>query len=155
MPVCGSSADGASVSIARAAEIETVIDRVTRWASGRRDIAGLLLVGSCARDAARPSSDVDFVLLTRREAWYSGTAWTAGLAIGDLVITRSWGPITERRFVTSSGLEVELGIGTPGWASVTPVDAGTLRVVNDGARPLYDPDGLLAALLDACRKAAL
>jgi UTP:GlnB (protein PII) uridylyltransferase len=54
----------ASVSVARAAEIESVIDRVTRWASGRSDVAGLLLVGSCARGAARPSSDVDFVLLT-------------------------------------------------------------------------------------------
>jgi hypothetical protein len=147
------SAGGASV-FARAAEIEAIIDRVTRWASGRRDIAGLLLVGSCARDAAGPSSDVDFVLLTRRETLYSGTAWASGLAIGDLTLTRSWGPITERRFVTSSGLEVELNIGTPGWAAVAPLDPGTLRVVNDGARPLYDPAGLLATLLDACREAA-
>ena len=66
------SAGGASVSIARATEIEAIIDRVARWASGRRDIAGLLLVGSCAHDTAGPSSDVDFVLLTGRlrvERW--------------------------------------------------------------------------------------
>jgi uncharacterized protein len=144
------SAGGSSVSIARAAEIEAVIDAVTLWASDRPDVAGLLLVGSCARGAARPSSDVDFVLLTTRP--YS--AWDSDPAIGELTRTRSWGPITERRFVTSSGLEVELNVGTPDWAAVAPVDPGTLRVVNDGARALYDPAGLLTALLDACRGAA-
>ncbi|GAB2815306.1 hypothetical protein GCM10027176_19940 [Actinoallomurus bryophytorum] len=118
---------GGSVSAARAAEIESVIDRVTRWASGRGDVAGLLLVGSCARGAARPSSDVDFVLLTT--APYA-VASAAGSAIGEPTLTRSWGPITERRFVT-------------------PVDPGTLRVVTDGACSLYDPAGLLAALLGA------
>jgi predicted nucleotidyltransferase len=141
---------GSSVSIARAAEIEAIIDAVTLWASGRPDVVGLLLVGSCARGAARPSSDVDFVLLSTRP--YS--AWDSDPAIGELTRTRSWGPITERRFVTSSGLEVELNVGTPDWAAVTPVDPGTLRVVNDGARVLHDPAGLLTVLLDACRGAA-
>jgi hypothetical protein len=96
---------GSSVSIARAAEIEAIIDAVTLWAPGRPDVVGLLLVGSCARDAARPSSDVDFVLLSTRPY-------------------------------------------------VAPVDPGTLRVVNDGARALYDPAGLLTALLGACHGTA-
>ncbi len=63
-----------------------------------------------------------------------------------LVQTKSWGAITERRFALPSGLEVELGVGRPSWASVEPLDDGTLRVATDGLRAVYDPDGLLARL---------
>jgi predicted nucleotidyltransferase len=38
-----------------------VIERITRWAAARKDVLGLLLVGSCARNAARPDSDIDVV----------------------------------------------------------------------------------------------
>jgi predicted nucleotidyltransferase len=133
------------VSPERAAEIDDVIHRVTRRAAGRGDIVGLLLVGSCARDAARPDSDVDFVLLTHDPNGYTD------LAIGEPIRTQAWGIITEQRFRTASGLEIEIGIGGPEWASVTPVDPGTRRVVTDGARILHDPTGILAALLNACR----
>ena len=46
----------------RVAETGEIIDRITRWAAGRHDVVGLLLVGSCARNAARPDSDIDLVL---------------------------------------------------------------------------------------------
>jgi nucleotidyltransferase-like protein len=141
------------ISPERAAEIEDVIHRVTSWAVERDDIVGLLLVGSCARNAARPDSDIDLVILTRDTARYPDSAWAHELAIGGLIRTRSWGPITEQRFATSSGLEVEIGIGCPDWASVDPVDPGTRRVVTDGARILHDPRGILAALLRACQHA--
>ncbi|TLQ47917.1 nucleotidyltransferase domain-containing protein [Streptomyces marianii] len=60
----------------RVAEINEVIDRITRWARAREDIVGLLLVGSCARKAARPDSDIDVVLSIpwfRRDLSYA--AW--------------------------------------------------------------------------------
>ncbi len=123
------------------------MERVTRWVGGRADVVGLLLVGSYARDAARPDSDVDLVLLTTdRDAYLAEEE----LGLGELVRTRQWGVITERRFRTPSGLEVELGVGNPDWASVDPVDPGTRKVVTDGARILHDPGGALGALLKAC-----
>jgi hypothetical protein len=140
----------AVISSERAAEIEDVIHRVTRWAGDRDDIVGLLLVGSCARNAARPDSDVDLVVLTRDTTRYADSAWADELAIGELIRTRTWGPITEQRFAAASGLEVEMDIGRPDWASVTPIDPGTRRVVTDGARILYDPTRILATLLRAC-----
>jgi len=139
------------ISPERTAEIEETIDRVRRWAVDRRDIVGLLLVGSCARNAARPDSDIDLVLLTNDAVQYSGTTWANELALGRLIRTQSWGPITERRFVTASGLEVEINIGSADWANTNPVDPGTHRVVTDGVRPLHDPTGVLASLLHACR----
>ncbi|MFI9276059.1 nucleotidyltransferase domain-containing protein [Kitasatospora sp. NPDC052896] len=147
------SADGwAALPLARIAEVEGFLDLITRWARDRDDIVGLLLVGSYARDAARPDSDVDVVLLTTDESRYlDNPVWARELGLGDLLRAQAWGPITERRHVTDSGLEVEIGIGSPAWATTEPVDAGTHRVVTDGARLLYDPTGLLAGLLTACQ----
>ncbi|MFJ4483774.1 nucleotidyltransferase domain-containing protein [Streptomyces longwoodensis] len=135
----------------RAAEIDDVVDRVTAWCADREDVVGLLLVGSCARGAARPDSDVDLVLLTTDPSRYLlEDAWVADLRLGEVFRTRSWGPITERRCRTASGLEVELAVGSPEWARIGPVDPGTRRVVADGARVLHDPAGVLAALVAVC-----
>lgn len=138
------------LSPTRIAEISEVIDRVTGWAEDRRDIVGLLLVGSCARDAMRPDSDIDLVLLTTDEPRYSDNAWAKELGLRKLIRTQSWGPITERRYSTVSGLEIEFGIGSPTWANTNPLAPGTRRVVTDGARSLHDPAGVLARLLADC-----
>ncbi|MEU5182257.1 nucleotidyltransferase domain-containing protein [Streptomyces longwoodensis] len=135
----------------RAAEIDDVVDRVTAWCADREDVVGLLLVGSCARGAARPDSDVDLVLLTTDPSRYLlEDAWVADLRLGEVIRTRSWGPVTERRCRTASGLEVELALGPPEWARTGPVGPGTRRVVADGARVLHDPAGVLAALVAVC-----
>jgi Nucleotidyltransferase domain. len=135
----------------RVAETGEIIDRITRWAAGRHDVVGLLLVGSCARNAARPDSDIDLVLLTTDGSQYSDNAWADELALGKPIRTQSWGPVSERRFATASGLEVEINIGSPNWARTNPIDPGTRRVVTDGARPLHDPNAVLASLIRACR----
>ncbi|MCE7002743.1 nucleotidyltransferase domain-containing protein [Kibdelosporangium philippinense] len=126
--------------------INEILDRVVSWARARVDIAGVLLVGSYARDAARPDSDVDIVILTEIPDQYT-EGWYDEVEIGPLTRNQAWGPITEWRLISSSGLEVEFGVGSPDWALTDPVDAGTRRVVADGARILYDPKGLLAKLL--------
>ena len=143
--------DSAVIPRKRAVEVEDVIERVTRWAAHRDDVLGLLLVGSYARDAARPDSDIDLVLLTKEVARYADNTWADELNLGELTRIQSWGAITERRFLTDTGLEVEINIGSPDWASVDPVDPGTHRVVTDGARTLHDPEGALAELQRACR----
>lgn len=45
-------------------------------------------------------------------------------------------------------LQVELGIVGPGWASL-PLEPGTERVLRDGCRILYDPQGRLKGALSA------
>ena len=74
-----------------------------------------------------------------------GPGWT------HIVKTQRWGPMTERRFVLPSGLEVEAGIVPTTWAWADPLDTGTRNVVRDGFRVLYDPEGLLGRLVEACR----
>jgi uncharacterized protein len=99
----------------------------------------------------RRDSDIDLVLLTTDVSRYSDNTWADDLALGTLIRAQSWGPINERRFARASGLEIEINIGSPGWAKTQPADPGTHRVVTDGARPLHDPARVLARLLSACR----
>ena len=142
---------GPNLSADRVAEINEIVTGVTRWAATREDITGLLLVGSCARGAARPDSDVDLTLLTTEPGLYDGEDWARDLGMPTPIRTQRWGVILERRFATPSGLEVEFGIGSPSWADIDPIDPGTRRVVTDGARSLHDPVGMLATLIAACR----
>jgi len=106
------------------------------------------LVGSWARGAAREDSDIDLVVITSAQSLYEAEAdWARPLGVTAFIGTKSWGRLTERRAVTASGLEVEFGITTPAWAATDPLDPGTRRVVNDGIRVVYDPKGMLAALV--------
>ncbi len=135
--------------------IEQLLGVVTDWARQRPDIRGVALVGSWARDTARPDSDVDLVMLTTRPDHYTARAdWAIPLGATQIVRTQPWGPLTERRLLLDGGLEVEVGVAQPTWAATNPVDAGTRRVVTDGMRILYDPDQRLAALANACQSAA-
>jgi DNA-binding MarR family transcriptional regulator len=137
-------------SPARQAEVERLLEDVGRWASGRADLRGVALVGSWARDAACADSDVDIVLLADRPGTYiEDDGWLAAFGAKPIVDTEQWGCVTERSVALASGLEVEFGVTSPAWASVDPLDAGTRRVTREGLLVLHDPDGLLAALLDA------
>lgn len=132
-------------------EVEEVLRRLVRWAGRRDDVRALALVGSWAYGEPRGGSDVDVVLLTETPSDYTEREdWLGEVGAVRLVQTADWGAITERRFALPSGLEVELGVGSPSWASLDPLDAGTRRVASDGLRVLYDPDGLLAAVVAAC-----
>lgn len=117
----------------RAEEVERLLERACEWA------------------ATRP--DVDLSILTTEPGRYLEVeAWVRALGGGRVVETQAWGPLTERRFVLPSGLEVEAGIAPPSWASTDPVDPGTRGVVRDGFRVVYDPEGLPACLVEACRR---
>ena len=105
-------------------------------------------MGSHARGTASDDSDIDLVILTARPSDYTTREdWVDDWGLGHLVDTRSWGAITERRLRHPSGRDIDVGIGEPTWASERPINAGTLRVVRDGLRPLYDPQSLLKQLL--------
>lgn len=98
------------------------------------------------------TSDVDIVVLTDTSAHADAELWIR-LLDGHVIRQQQWGPLREVRLKRPSGFEVELGIAPLSWADANPVDAGTCRVINDGHRIVYDPDGALAALSAACRVA--
>lgn len=134
----------------RADEAGSVVRTVSGWAADHDDVRGIVVVGSWARDAARMDSDIDIVILTDEPARADAQSW-ARLLGGHLVREQAWGVLREVRIQRPSGFDVEVGIVPLSWAHTDPVDAGTYRVINDGHRIVYDPDGALAALSAACR----
>ena len=138
----------------RAAEYDRIRQSVIAWASERKDIRGVAVVGSWARAEARMDSDIDVVVLTSdKERYVTCHDWIEG-SLGqpaEVVRTRKWGPLTERRVLLPSGLEVEFGFTGPEWATPNPVDPGTMQVVVDGCIPLFDPDDLFGRLIRTIR----
>jgi predicted nucleotidyltransferase len=138
-------ASGSDRSLAAVELIEQV--RRAPWTS---DVRAVALVGSHARGASRSDSDVDLVVLADEPTRYiESTGWISALGGLSVIRTRRWGVLTERRLITENGVELDVGVVTPDWAATDPIDDGTRRVATDGLVALYDPDGLLAALLAA------
>lgn len=130
--------------------MQSIVQTVIRWAADHDDVRGVVVVGSWARDAARMDSDVDIVVLTDTATYADAQTWTR-LLEGQVIRLQQWGVVSEVRLQRLSGFEVELGIAPLTWANTDPVDAGTYRVINDGHRIVYDPDGALATLSAACQ----
>jgi predicted nucleotidyltransferase len=127
-------------------QIDDFLLRVKQWAEKQIDIHGVLLVGSYARGAARPDSDVDLVILTDCPERYIDTIAFAG-GFGSVLrwLKEDWGQVASLRVWYEDGLEVEYGIAFLDWA-VQPLDSGTLRVVSDGVQILFDRNGSLGWL---------
>ncbi len=124
-------------------EIDEFLRRVQEWAEQQADIEAVLLVGSYARGAARPDSDVDLVILTTRPERYVDSVSFAG-QFGSISKwqTEDWGRVTSQRVWYQDGLEVEFGITLPDW-SARPLDPGTRAVLSDGAQAVFDRSGAL------------
>lgn len=122
---------------------ETFLKHFVDWAATRPDVAAVVLVGSHARRAATPDSDVDLVILCSCADGLLRADWPD--LFGDVTSSsiEEFGALRSRRISYRDGLEVEFGIAERLWARV-PLDPGTARVLRDGVRILYDPEELLA-----------
>jgi predicted nucleotidyltransferase len=125
------------------ADIQAFLSEIVRWAEARPDIRAVALVGSYARGAATPESDVDLVLITSRpKAYLEDTDWARAFGEIDCQQIEDYGKVTSLRVWYADSKEVEFGLTSPAWAS-QPLDEGTRQVIAVGMRILYDPSGLL------------
>jgi uncharacterized protein len=133
-------------------QVSLLGEAVCDWARGRTDVVAVALVGSHARGAARPDSDVDFVVVTtepefyRAAAWPAQIVWPSGGSVRPAWADAAYGALWARHLELTDGTRVEVGFAAPAWARVRPVDAGTAAVVRGGCEVLWDPSGLLATL---------
>ncbi len=118
-------------------------------AARQEDIIGVAVVGSWARKNARMDSDVDLVILTQdKERYLADSSWVPA-AVGEragILRTQDWGPLTERRIVLPSGLEIEFDFAGRSWALAHPVEAGTARVTREGSGPSESISGAESVL---------
>lgn len=118
------------------------------WAGAQADVRAVGLVGSYARGTADPDSDIDLVVVVDDVgARLASREWLEDFGEVAHVEHEDWGLVQSLRVHYRHGPEVEFGLAPVEW-SRPPVDAGTASVVRDGLRALFDPDRLLAELLE-------
>jgi uncharacterized protein len=124
--------------------VPAFLEMFSQWAGTQSDVKAVALVGSYARDAASEGSDVDLLILVADVAKYiRDQSWVSLFGEAAECREEDWGKVTSLRTFYGDGLEVEYGFSTPDWADM-PIDAGSLRVVADGMKVLYDPLGILS-----------
>lgn len=140
------------------AAISGILETIADWAQAREDIRGLALAGSHARNEARADSDIDLIVLVKNPSAFrdveslTSIDWSRAGAHRKRWADEEYGAVWSRRIWLEPEHEIEFTFASLPWADVSPVDSGTYRVVSDGCRILYDPDGILTRLQDAvCR----
>ncbi len=133
--------------------IGSVLSVVSAWAASRGDVVALALVGSHARGTAAADSDIDLVVLTpspsafRESAWLTQIPWAALDCDVAEYRDAEYGAVWSRHVTLDNETLVEFSFADPTWAATAPCDPGTRAVVQAGCCPLYDPEGLLHALV--------
>lgn len=118
--------------------MERFLQLLLSWVWREPKIQSVVLVGSYARGAQRPFSDLDLILLTPDRAYFlAQQAFLHQFGPVQSIQQEAYGACTSLRVWYSSGLEVEFGFVTPAWMAY-PLDQGTERVLRDGYLVLLD-----------------
>lgn len=135
------------------AQAERLIAAFEAWSKRTPDCRALALAGSWARGQARLDSDLDLIaVMLNPDAYTAAPDWLLaclehyGFTAATSPSLETYGVARSWRVEAEPAVELELTLVNLDWASTSPVDPGTQRIVSDGIRILADKDGLLAAL---------
>ena len=124
-------------------QVEVFLQGFIARATQQWSIEGVALVGSRARNTATEESDIDLIILTaERSRLLEDHDWLSQFGEVERFQKETWGTVETIRAIYKNGLEVEYNFAAPSWANI-PVDPGTRRVVKDGFKILFDPEGTL------------
>jgi uncharacterized protein len=127
-------------------ETQQLFHKVTEWVTTNPDVQAACVVGSHARGEARQDSDIDLVLLSfNPQKLLDDLSWRTQFGEIDRSGLEDWGALKSARTFYRDGTEIEFGVASLEWAQI-PVDPGTLEVVANGMKILYDPEGILKRL---------
>ena len=90
--------------------VASFLNELTAWAATRPDITAVALIGSHARSTAKPSSDIDLVMLCSSMDELLGGDWPAVFGEIESSSVEDYGALKSRRIFYRNGLEVEFGI---------------------------------------------
>ncbi len=125
-------------------QVDSFLEDLARWAVSQNDMLAVALVGSYARGAATPDSDVDIILVSSHPDLYlKDSSWAADFGVIEKQQIEQYGMVTSLRIWYADGLEVEYGITDKRWAAI-PLDAGTRQVICDGIRVLFERREILS-----------
>jgi predicted nucleotidyltransferase len=126
--------------------VNQFLDQFTQWASSQSNILAVALVGSHAGNRASDLSDVDLVVITTEpETYIQSTGWARRFGTIGRQQIEDYGRVTSLRVWYSGGHEVEYGFTDEQWSAL-PLDEGTLRVISDGLKILWERRPILSTL---------
>lgn len=64
----------------------------------------------------------------------------------------NYGVVWSRHLYLTNQIEIEFSFGYPSWASIHPIEIGTLQVIQNGSKILYDPQKILQNLLNEVKQ---
>jgi predicted nucleotidyltransferase len=130
-------------------EASILITKIAGWARRDSRVAAAAVCGSHARGEAGPDSDIDFCILAMDpRSLLEDFSWITALGNNARIVE----PVEDYKLVQSirvfyGSTEAEFGVTDKTWATL-PLDAETARVIYDGLRILYDPEGSLSAAVE-------
>lgn len=128
-------------------DVNKFITQVRSWAAQRPDILAVGYVGSWARGTAKPTSDLDVMILTNDpEPYITQSGWISFFGEVQKITQEDWGIVKTWRAFFDTAKEVEFNITTEAWSNIHPIDPGTQKVVSDGMEIIYDPQAILSQL---------
>ena len=126
-----------------------LIDQIVEWGINTHIVSAICLVGSYARGDARQNSDFDLIILSEDpQILITDQKWRNSFGEIEKSSIEDWGILKSVRTFYKDGTEIEFGITSLDWATV-PLDPGTLKVVTDGMKILYDPNNILKKVVQA------
>jgi len=119
---------------------EDLIEAITNWAEVDARIVALALVGSHARGEANPTSDIDLIVVCKNPPeLLNDQSWTQQFGPGKTSGVEDYTRVQSVRVFYDDGAEVEFGVTSLAWTNI-PIDDGTMTVMRNGMRILYDPE---------------
>jgi len=129
-------------------EVLYLFDDLIAHCDKSQNICGVLLVGSYATGDFSNSEDIDLVLLTDKpDELLVSNEWVNEFGIVQNKSVMTFGPIQGLK-VKYTDKEVDFGITTPHWASITPLDDQTKTIIKRGVKIIYDPQSHFKNLLE-------
>ncbi|MEM1001296.1 MAG: nucleotidyltransferase domain-containing protein [Bacteroidota bacterium] len=133
-------------------QLESILKLCTEFAKKNDNIIAMALCGSWARGNANLDSDIDLSIVVKDQLGFKQTYWLEELNLVGINAKlhhykdEVYGVVWSRHVFLESGIEIEFSFANKSWTNTKPIDKGTLRVVSDGYKILYDPLLLLQDL---------
>ncbi len=126
--------------------LEQFLEKVQNWAKSEAQILAIALVGSYARGTANKDSDIDIMVVTNKH-FIIKTDFLHQFGQLKNIIRKKYGKVTSLHVEYLDIPEIEFSFADDSWLSI-PADIGTIRVIQDGERIIYDPKELLNKFIE-------
>lgn len=130
-------------------EPEKYIKEVKQWASSCVTVQALALIGSHARNEAKPDSDIDFLIICDdKSKLIDDIAWVNKFGEVISCTKEEWGIVTSIRVSYRDGQEIEFGLAPLNWVDITFGDK-IPEGISDRIKILIDDNNILGKLKKA------